>query len=392
MRICPKCNTRMSDDVCPFDGRKTVEEEAGAPPADPMIGQVIGDKYRLQIKLGGGGFGSVYRGEHTQTGGAVAVKLLAADMENDPLAAKRFAIEARNTHKLHHHNTVRVSDFGRSDGGMLFLVMEFLEGESLDKILRRDVRLPAERAVRITEQILKSLTEAHSHNIVHRDIKPANVMLVDAAFEPDFVKVLDFGVSRALDGPGADTQGSIGTPRYMSPEQCKGETVDPRADLYAVGCLLYRMLAGRTPFAFDKGRGQTLAYIHAHIAEPPPDLLHVAPAVCSRPLADLVMSLLRKEPKARPASAEAVLLTLQRLRQTPTGLQGAEAPSPLPAGWNTGTTGAVGSDPAGSTQALGSVGLGDDADEPPSRVGVYIGLGLLALVAAAGAVYWVVSQ
>jgi serine/threonine-protein kinase len=312
MRVCPECNTRTEKERCPRDGRPTVEEAKLKPKVpDPFVGLGIEGKYQVEERLGRGGMGSVYRARHVETGGNVAVKLLRADLLEDELAVRRFYIEAQNTHRLHHPNTVRVSDFGQTDSGIFFLVMEYLPGVALSKVLERQGRLSAARTVRISEQVLKSLAEAHAQGVVHRDIKPENIMLLDELGEPDFVKVLDFGISRSLEGGGAATKGAIGTPKYMAPEQWGNEQPDHRADLYSVGCIMYEMLAGRPPFVV-KGQGteQTLGYMRAHMYERPVPLLEEAPDACPQPLADLVMALLRKRPEDRPASAEQVFARL----------------------------------------------------------------------------------
>ena len=285
---------------------------------DPYIGRVIDRKYRVIERLGAGGFGAVYRAQHTGTGGNVALKLLHQSIAGHAGAVQRFNIEARNTHKLHHHNTVRVSDFGTTEDGLLFLAMEYVEGSSLHEVMNREHCLSVARTVRIIEQVLKSLGEAHQQQIIHRDIKPQNIMLTDRVGEPDFVKVLDFGVSRSLEASGAGTQGYIGTPRYMAPEQCAGRLVDARADLYSVGCLMYQMLSGRTPFTFAglKRSELALAYVHAHVNQPPDELLRVAPGVCPPSIAHVVMAMLQKDPNRRPPSAEAVLQRFAQIRQT----------------------------------------------------------------------------
>ena len=206
MRVCPACNTRTDARRCPKDGRPTLDEAELRPSRskDPLIGYVLLGKYEVESRLGAGGFGSVYKARLLTTDGHVAIKLLRGEVAENPEVIKRFYVEAQNTHQLHHPNTVRVSDFGKTADGTLYLIMEFVPGTPLSKVMRAEGRLPPARVVRISEQVLKSLAEAHgaTNPVVHRDIKPDNIMLLDQIGEPDFVKVLDFGISRATQGPG----------------------------------------------------------------------------------------------------------------------------------------------------------------------------------------------
>ena len=343
--MCPECGLKGPMERCPEDGRTMVLAERLRPSTDPYMLLTIDGKYRLESRIGKGGFGSVYRAVHVVTGGQVAVKVLRSDFMYDEGIVRRFYIEAQNTHRLHHPNTVRVSDFGKLASGELYLVMEFVQGDPLSVHLRRSRRFAEARAVRIVEQVLKSLGEAHGHGIIHRDIKPENIMLTDTFGETDFVKLLDFGISRALDTSGAMTIGSIGTPRYMAPEQWAGQDPTQRTDLYAVGCILYELLAGRAPFEFD-GPGDrqqnALRFMNAHTEQPTPDLLAAAPGVCCADLATLTMQLLEKDPALRPTNAREVLKRLEEIRrrnvlastprpigQEPIGqTQGAAAPDP----------------------------------------------------------------
>jgi serine/threonine-protein kinase len=220
---------------------------------DALVGVTVAGRYQVLARIGGGGFGAVYKVRHVATGGLLALKILHADRLGDDDSVARFQVEARNTHQLQHPNTVRVTDFGRTDDGLLFLATEFLQGRSLWQVLRDEGRLAPARAVAIIGQVLRSLGEAHALGLVHRDVKPANILLVDHFGVPDFVKVLDFGISRALDATSVTT-GIIGTPTYMAPEQGLGEDVSPRTDLYAVGCVLHELLVGQPPFVV-KGSG-----------------------------------------------------------------------------------------------------------------------------------------
>ena len=276
---------------------------------DRLVGLVIAGKYELLAKVGSGGMGAVYRARSRSHQGIVAVKLLRADLGESPEALKRFQTEARNGAALAHPNTVRVMDFG-ADGDLLYLVMEFLEGRSLSAVLAEQGPLPWRRAVRIATQVLKSLREAHDRRIVHRDIKPSNLMLLDLPGDPDFVKVVDLGVSRSLEATGAGTKDALGTPAYIAPEQWRVEDIDARTDLYSLGCVLYEMLAGRPPFV----AGSFAGYYRLHVETPPPEPRGLMPADTPLDLVDLVLALLAKRPADRPASAAAVLASLVRVR------------------------------------------------------------------------------
>lgn len=319
MRVCPECGTSTEQDVCPNDGRPTVDDYKLKVSSvnDSFVGMTLADKYVIEERLGRGGYGAVYRARHVETSGQVAIKLVRADLVDDEMVIRRFYIEAQNTHKLHHPNTVRVSDFGRTPDGVLYLVMEYVKGIPLSKVIKKEAPLSPERAVRIATQILKSLGEAHSHKLVHRDVKPQNIMLIDQFGEPDFVKVLDFGISRALDSTGASTKGLLGTPRYMAPEQWRSLPVDGRTDIYAVGCILYEMLAQRLPFDVKEARGTELAvgYMTAHVAKPPKPLTDVLGDQIPQALSDAIMGMLAKKKEDRPPNAQALLKQLAAIQR-----------------------------------------------------------------------------
>jgi serine/threonine protein kinase len=327
LRICPECNTKTDAERCAKDGRLTVEaDRLTVRSRDPNIGMILEGKYEVISRIGRGGMGSVYKAVHRETGGSVAIKVMRADMVEDESAIRRFYIEAQNTHSLHHPNTVRVADFGQSDEGILFLVMEYVQGRSLQRVLKEEGRLSPARAVHIISQVLKSLGEAHERGIIHRDIKPDNVMLIDQFGEPDFVKVLDFGISRALEGTGASTQGAIGTPKYMAPEQWRGEAADARADLYACGGMLYFMLTGHQAFRVEgKGSEQVVGYMTAHLTDAPRPLNVELPTE----LKTLVQELLAKSRSRRPQGAAA---TLEKLRWVQKHCELSEEPAAASAG------------------------------------------------------------
>ena len=224
------------------------------PTQDNLLeGELLDQRYRLGRSIGRGGMGDVYEAVQVSIGRKVAIKVLHSDLAKDPLLLERFRREARAAAELGHPNIIQVTDFHRGDSGIAFMVMERLEGRTLHQCISRKEPFSAERTAFIGAQISSALEAAHAAGIIHRDLKPPNIFLTDIAGDPDFVKVLDFGIAK-LSGNELLTQVTrtgvvMGTPAFMSPEQARGETVDARADIYAVGAMLYCMLAGQMPFA-----------------------------------------------------------------------------------------------------------------------------------------------
>ncbi len=220
--------------------------------ADPLVGRVVADRYRIMSLLGRGGMGVVYKVEHVHIGKLMAMKLLHGGLVRAKDTVKRFQREAQAASRLSHPNTVQVFDFGRSEG-LMYLVMEYVDGRDLGQMIRQDGTLTFERVARICAQICASVSEAHGHGIVHRDLKPENVMVSKPASHAEMAKVLDFGLAKLREGRGYATvtrAGAIvGTPYYMSPEQIRGDEVDGRADIYAIGAMMYKACTGVPPFA-----------------------------------------------------------------------------------------------------------------------------------------------
>ncbi|MFO0747174.1 MAG: protein kinase [Myxococcota bacterium] len=273
-------------------------------PTPDQGGEVIHGRYRLDEKLGEGGYGAVYRATHLQMGSDVAVKLLHATLSATDSAAKRFALEARRSASLRHPHTISVFDFGTSERGSLYLVMEFLQGRTLSRAIAEDGPFDAERAVHILDHTLQALDAAHAQELVHRDLKPDNIYLTKVGHDDDFVKVLDFGIAKALHATGELTATGvlIGTPAFMSPEQCAGKSLDGRSDLYSLGCVAYAMLAGRAPFKSETPVG----YLLAHTQDRPEDIGSFASAErpIPRELARWIHRLLEKRPEDRFATAD----------------------------------------------------------------------------------------
>lgn len=278
-------------------------------------GDVVAGRYRITGVLGRGGFGAVYAGEHLGTEQPVAVKMMSASAD-DQDAVERFFREARITAKLTHPNTVRVFDVGRDGDGPLYMVMEMLRGPTLEQLLHglveRGRPMSEAESIEIATSILKSLAEAHAAGLVHRDLKPANIMLHRVQGVPDQVKVLDFGCSHTVDSNLTSEGTVMGTPGYMSPEQCLGEAVDPRSDLYALGVVLFRCVTLRLPFTDQAAL--TLLYKHAHVDAP--DAASVAQQPISPQFSALLARALAKNPADRFADATAMRRALEDHRDS----------------------------------------------------------------------------
>jgi serine/threonine protein kinase len=284
--------------------------------ADPLIGTTLGS-YRVLARIGQGGMGAVYLAEHPVIGRRAAVKVILPEFSRSPELIGRFHNEARAAAQLRHPSFVDVFDFGTLPDGSSYLVMDFLEGQSLAACLKRMRSLPLAVVLGIARQIAVAVGIAHDHGIVHRDLKPDNVFLTP---HPDgggtlLVKVLDFGVAKLTQerddvGPVTRTGAMLGTPLYMAPEQCRGAgKVDHRSDIYSLGCLLHAMLAGSPPFPFD-GVGEVIG---AHIYKPPPGLRSLGRSV-PLDVEAWVLEMLAKDPAARPASMAAVVARADELR------------------------------------------------------------------------------
>ncbi|MBN1944053.1 MAG: protein kinase [Bradymonadales bacterium] len=270
-----------------------------------LIGHTLDERYHIQKVIGVGGMGVVYKGRQEAMDRTVAVKVLMPQMIDDESLIKRFHLEARAASRLTHPNTITVYDFGRS-GDLLYIVMEFLEGASLEKVLKEQKILNSERVARIASQALASLAEAHEKEIIHRDIKPDNIWLKEVGDQKDFVKVLDFGVAKLRDPKVTDTTmtqaGMIfGTPKYMSPEQAKAKKLDGRSDLYSLGVVMYQALIGRCPFTAT----DPVSILIQHVHDPPPPFQEILPGYeVPRPLEEIVFRSLEKDRNNRFADAK----------------------------------------------------------------------------------------
>jgi serine/threonine-protein kinase len=304
-------------------------------PADARTGTTVG-KYKLHEIVGRGGMGVVYRGEHVYIGKEVAVKILHEGYGGREESIKRFLREARAASLINHPNIVDVTDFGKSNDGTVFFVMELLQGEALDTVLQRDRRLDLMRSITIVNQMAGALGSAHSKGIVHRDLKPENVMLIlregrrellrqfidDQGMHTvserekvfDFVKILDFGVAKVRDpdsNEGRVTQQGVvfGTPEYMAPETARVGISDPRTDIYALGIMFYEMLTGTVPFTGETPVDVMLKVVSQPVIPP----RQKAPDIEITPEAErLIMKALAKDPKQRHQSMEELFVDLQQ--------------------------------------------------------------------------------
>ncbi len=292
MKSCPKCDREYDDATkfCPTDG-STLRTAAG----DGIIGSVIADRYHVIRKLGEGGMGQVYLAEHVKMGRMSAIKVMTQALANDMDAVGRFNREAANASKISHPNIAAIYDFGETPEGLIYLAMEFVEGESLTNLCEALGALPAPRAAEIARQVASALEAAHERGIVHRDLKPDNIMISRSRDGGPLVKVVDFGIAKAGDGAGQKVTRTglvVGTPEYMSPEQLTGDQLDGRSDIYALGLVTFNMLTGMLPFTGQTTQEALLKRLTDRplsLAEARTDIVWPAPlqAVLDRALARL---------------------------------------------------------------------------------------------------------
>jgi tRNA A-37 threonylcarbamoyl transferase component Bud32 len=271
MKKCPKCGVEYHDQttLCPADGIALEKDP------DTLVGTTLAGKYRIDERLNEGGMGTVYRGTHVLMEKTVAIKVLRPALAADEKIVARFSREARAASRISHPNALSVTDFGEDENGNVFLVMEFLSGKTLKQLIRDGGPLPLTRVVDITRQVGDALNAAHAQGVIHRDLKSDNIMLVDT-MSGDHAKVLDFGIAKINEAEGGADTGLtapnlvIGTPQYMSPEQCaQNAEIDARSDIYSLGVILYEMLVGHVPFS---GESPTMVMVK-HLQEPVPSVL-----------------------------------------------------------------------------------------------------------------------
>jgi predicted Ser/Thr protein kinase len=280
-----------------------------------LLGRTWAGRYEILEFVGRGGMGLVFKARQIQMDREVALKVVHRKLCTEEKQVQRFQQEARTSSKLNHPNSIRVYDYGTTEDGRLFMAMEFLRGLTLGQLLLREGPQHPERVVHIARQMFKSLAEAHQLGLVHRDLKPENIFICDIYGETDFVKVLDFGIAKAI-GPHADganlTQTGFicGTPRYLSPEQALGQDVDGRADLYSVGVLMYEMLSGRPPFIGEN----PISIVMKHVHDDPPPLGGLERhGALGRKLVWLIDRLLEKNAARRATPADRIVAYLDGL-------------------------------------------------------------------------------
>jgi eukaryotic-like serine/threonine-protein kinase len=318
-KACIECGREFDseDSVCPSDGTLLTPLTE-----QPMIGKTIGDKYEIIDVIGDGGMGSVYKARHKLMKRIVAIKTLHPNLVASAAALKRFQQEAQAASSLNHPNVLAIFDFGLSDQGIPYLVMDYLEGVSLAAVLQESSHLELTRSLDIFMQTCAGLNHAHQKGIVHRDLKPGNIMLIDVDGTPDFVKIVDFGIAKLMPDSGLDTNnltqtGQIfGSPLYMSPEQCRAVAeLDGRADIYSMGCVMYRTVTGMPPFV---GNDQ-IECMYKHVHETPESFKDVVPELnLPEALENIIFKAMAKDPADRYQTMNELREALGMLRQSST--------------------------------------------------------------------------
>ncbi len=304
-KICPVCNTSFADNsntFCPNDGTPLIQNQGDA---DPFIGKVLDGKYLIVNRIGSGGMGNVYRGRHTKMETNVAIKILHASLVSDAKAVERFRREARAALAVNHPNAIQVMDFGVTDDQTVFIVMELLDGVSLQKIVETEKLISPEKTVKIMTQVCAAVNAAHNKDVIHRDLKPDNVIILNYGKPDEQVKVLDFSIAKVsspdkgANSPALTEVGLVvGTPQYMSPEQAQGIDLDKRADIYSLGVTLYQMLTGVLPFTAASSMALALKHIHA-LPRPLREVNNKIPAE----IETVVMKAMAKRPSDRQQTA-----------------------------------------------------------------------------------------
>jgi eukaryotic-like serine/threonine-protein kinase len=391
------------------DGAATATK-SGAP--DPLLGRVIAERFKITELIARGGMGKVYKAEQAPLGRLCAVKVLNPNYNGDadPEFHRRFFREASITSRITHPNSVTIFDYGKTDDDIYYMVMEYLDGQTLHHALREVGTMHEDRVGRIAQQICRALREAHTLDVIHRDLKPANIFLSKHGDDEDFVKVLDFGLVKHLSERPEEqlTQTGLfmGSPKYMAPEQIQGGVVDARTDVYSLGIMMYEMLAGKVPFE----RPSSVNILMAHVGEPPPPMRAVNPnLVCSPNFEELVMRCIAKDPNQRYASMDHVLQAIKVVHGvTMTGQLMAMNMSGVYMPYSTGAPPAVRSSvpalaaangfsaPAGTSGSHTPMGMlradgtgesgvgGPYADQAPPRSKAWIGVGVLVAAVLGG--------
>lgn len=304
MKVCLRCNSHYQDKLqaCPEDGAKLIPTGD-----DPLIGTIVGGRYKVICAVGSGSMGIVYKAVQENSGREMALKVLRNLHQTSEDTVKRFRREAKTASSLKHPNIVTLFDFGFMDDGQPYIITEFLKGLTLAQFLREHGYMAPLKARAVIKQVCDAVGEAHRHQIVHRDLKPENIVLQGKDQGGRFVKVVDFGIAKMLGDTGGTSanltlEGKVcGSPAYMSPEGCRGAEIDYRCDIYSLGIVIFETLTGKRPFVAD----DLMALMFLHVNEPPPKLssIRVDP-VFTPELEAVIRKALSKEPKDRQQSAE----------------------------------------------------------------------------------------
>jgi eukaryotic-like serine/threonine-protein kinase len=320
-KSCPVCGTEFDSNqkFCPNDGTPL---RSSSESTDPLVGQVIADRYRIVSKIGEGGMGRVYLAEHVRMGRKCAVKMISPELARTEAAVARFNREAANASQINHPNVAQVYDFGEGPDGALYLAMEFVDGVTMTALVQREGTLPVRRAAMLTRQAAEALSAAHHLGIVHRDLKPDNILVARQHDGSECVKVVDFGIAKTVHPDGSDSGTgqtltavgvSAGTPEYMSPEQLAGERLDGRSDVYALGLVFFNLLTADLPHPRVTSR-ETL--IH-RLTEPPRTLVETRPGTrwpqMLQPMLDWALATDREKryPTAQEFALDLSILTAQ---------------------------------------------------------------------------------
>jgi serine/threonine protein kinase len=305
-RVCAQCGAEYPADqrFCPTDGSPLRSKTGGT----GIIGEIIAERYHVVKALGEGGMGQVYLAEQVKMRRMCALKVMRPQLAHDPDAVRRFGAEAENASRIAHPNVAAIYDFGETPEGLVYLAMEFVDGPSLASMLARERVMPPGRVATIGKQVADALSAAHELGIVHRDLKPDNVMIVRAKDGTERVKVVDFGIAKAMaDGRTQMTRTGfvLGTPAYMSPEQISGDKLDGRSDLYSLGCMLFEMLTGQSPFSGPTGE----IVLHRRLTEEAAKVRTLSPD-CPKNLDSVITRLLSRRVDDRFQHAAEVSETL----------------------------------------------------------------------------------
>ncbi|HET6612924.1 MAG TPA: serine/threonine-protein kinase [Kofleriaceae bacterium] len=308
--VCDACDARVEAGAKFCGECGAALAKPAADPSDPFVGLTLNGRFSLEDKLGQGGFGAVYRGTQVATGRRVAVKVLHPDVARDGNLVMRFRREGEVLCQLRDAHTITTYDVDQTADGMLFIAMELLEGKSLYEVLQNEAPVAWARVLRIIAQMCSSLAEAHALGIVHRDLKPENIYLEPRPQDPEFVKILDFGIAKVMSGDGTQPQltatgQTLGTLEYMSPEQLMGRALTGASDIYSLGVLAYELCTGQLPFPDATGPAELIA---AQLQKEPVVPSAACPKAAIPPEVDaLILWMLGKTAEARPADAAALL-------------------------------------------------------------------------------------